>query len=74
MLKQIGLKNYKQNKKQNEYLVKTMEKTLHTYYKVLIHSRLRKFKIFTSVYPTLIKTLYNNELQGYKLKVKIFFI
>lgn len=49
-----------------------MKKSLHTYYKVLIYSWLRKFKIFTSVHHTLIKTLYSNELQGYKLKVKIF--
>ena len=74
ILKQIGLENCKQNKKQNEYLTKTMKKSLHTYYKALIYSVLRKFKIFTSVISTLIKTLYNNELQGYKLKVKIFFI
>lgn len=51
-----------------------MKKSLHTYYKALIYSVLRKFKIFTGVISTLIKTLYNNELQGYKLKVKIFFI
>nr|DAP44267.1 MAG TPA: hypothetical protein [Caudoviricetes sp.] len=51
-----------------------MKRFLHTCYNVLIYSELRKFKIFTGVYLTLIKTLYNNELQGYKLKVKIFFI
>ncbi len=73
-LKQIGLKNYKQNKKQNGYLTKTMKRFLHTCYNVLIYSGLRKLKIFTGVYLTLIKMLYSNELQGYKLKVKIFFI
>lgn len=51
-----------------------MEKSLHTYHKVLAYSELRRFKIFTIVHLTLVKTLYNNELQGYKLKVKSFFI